>query len=343
MPLRAAAAGASHRPVEGRARDRETADLRREFSPRPARLGARRATTLEFSFSNPGARSQGLGGAFVGLADDATASFANPAGLIQLTRPEVSAEGRLWSFSTPFTVGGRLSGAATGIGLDQTNGLRTDSSSADLSGLSFLSFVYPGKDWSIAFYRHQTANFEARSETQGFFADEPDLPLVPPRDFDFRSETDLEIVSYGFAGAFRLADNFSLGGGVSLMRGRLDHDAEFIAPLPETLPDGRFGLNLYAPTALGATSRTRMDGSDWTFNAGFLWKPTPQWGLGVSVRSHHVPDTSLPRHPLCARHWRRGTKEARDVEAKDSGDIESDREAALGRGGCAECCVVMAA
>ena len=45
---------------------------------------------LEFSFSNPGARSMALGGAFVALADDATAAFANPAGLVQLLRPEVS-------------------------------------------------------------------------------------------------------------------------------------------------------------------------------------------------------------------------------------------------------------
>ncbi|MCP4203105.1 MAG: hypothetical protein GY769_14380, partial [bacterium] len=33
---------------------------------------------VEFSFSNPGARSMGFGGAFVALADDATAAFANP-------------------------------------------------------------------------------------------------------------------------------------------------------------------------------------------------------------------------------------------------------------------------
>ena len=45
---------------------------------------------LEFSFSNPGARSLGLGGAFAALADDATAAYANPAGLVQLVRPEVS-------------------------------------------------------------------------------------------------------------------------------------------------------------------------------------------------------------------------------------------------------------
>ena len=36
---------------------------------------------LQLSFSDPGARSAGLGGAFVALADDATAAFANPAGL----------------------------------------------------------------------------------------------------------------------------------------------------------------------------------------------------------------------------------------------------------------------
>ena len=50
--------------------------------------------TFEFSFSNPGARSIGFGGAFAALADDATAAFANPAGLVQLVDPEVSIEGR---------------------------------------------------------------------------------------------------------------------------------------------------------------------------------------------------------------------------------------------------------
>jgi hypothetical protein len=76
-------------------------------------------TMVQFSFSNPGARSLGFGGAFVALADDATAAFANPAGLVQLSRPEVSVEGKLWYFSTPFTEGGRLSGLP-GILLDTT-------------------------------------------------------------------------------------------------------------------------------------------------------------------------------------------------------------------------------
>ena len=49
----------------------------------------------QFDFSLPGARSLSLGGAFVALADDATAVWGNPAGLTILTRPEVSVEGRI--------------------------------------------------------------------------------------------------------------------------------------------------------------------------------------------------------------------------------------------------------
>ncbi len=91
-------------------------------------------STLELSFSNPGARSMGLGGAFAALADDATAAFANPAGLVQLTRSEISAEGRRWSYSTPFTAGGRITGEPTGIGLDSSAGIRKARTSDDVTG-----------------------------------------------------------------------------------------------------------------------------------------------------------------------------------------------------------------
>ncbi|MBI5664009.1 MAG: outer membrane protein transport protein [Nitrospirae bacterium] len=55
------------------------------------------AVALDFdmsSTSNPvgsGARATGMGGAFIGVADDATAASWNPAGLVQLEKPEVSA------------------------------------------------------------------------------------------------------------------------------------------------------------------------------------------------------------------------------------------------------------
>ena len=40
-----------------------------------------------------GARALGMGGAFIGIADDATAASWNPSGLIQLEKPEVSVVG----------------------------------------------------------------------------------------------------------------------------------------------------------------------------------------------------------------------------------------------------------
>ena len=49
---------------------------------------------LQFNFGNPGARSLGMGGAFLGLADDASAAEANPAGLTILRKPEISIEAR---------------------------------------------------------------------------------------------------------------------------------------------------------------------------------------------------------------------------------------------------------
>lgn len=47
-----------------------------------------------FTVQGAGARAMGLGGAFIAVADDATAASFNPAGLAQLLQPEVSLVGR---------------------------------------------------------------------------------------------------------------------------------------------------------------------------------------------------------------------------------------------------------
>src|SRR5262245_26377456 len=69
---------------------------------------------FQFSFVNPGARAGALGGAFIGLADDATAAEANPAGLTILTKPEVSVEYRHTKFdSTRLNVFNSLPGISS--------------------------------------------------------------------------------------------------------------------------------------------------------------------------------------------------------------------------------------
>jgi long-chain fatty acid transport protein len=61
---------------------------------------------LQFNFGNPGARSLGMGGAFLGLADDASAAEANPAGLTILRKLEISVEGRNFEEQQHFSTSG---------------------------------------------------------------------------------------------------------------------------------------------------------------------------------------------------------------------------------------------
>ena len=235
--------------------------------------------TLQFSFSNPGARSMGLGGAFVALADDATAAFANPAGLVQIVRPEVSIEGRYWGYATPFTQRGRLTGEPTGIGVDVVEGLRSETSLNDLTGLSFLSFVYPKDNWSLAFYRHQLANFESLTETQGLFVGGSTCCRL----VEYRVHTDLEIVSYGLAGAYRVRDSLSLGLSLVYFEGDVSISSQpFLPDEDEVL--GMFAPTSYLPERQVAQTSLRVDNSDWGFTGGFLWTLSPRWKLGGFYR-----------------------------------------------------------
>lgn len=147
------------------------------------------ATAFEFTFSSPGARSMGFAGAFVPVADDATAAFANPAGLVQLMRPEVSLELRLRGALESDEEGNSTLGA--------------------VSGVSFFSAVVPLGRWSFALYGHQLASldFEA-SDTTGSRA-------VGMREASGERLEELSVGRLGFAAAFRPRDNLALGLGIS--------------------------------------------------------------------------------------------------------------------------------
>ncbi len=236
--------------------------------------------SLELSFSNPGARSMGFGGAFVALADDATAAFANPAGLIQLNRQELSIEGRRWSYSTPYTEGGRLSGQPTGIGLDTVPGLRTVEISDDLAGVSFLSYVYPRQRWALAFYRHQLSSFESTSDTQGFFADPP----LPARSDDFRRIADFDFTTHAVAFAYRANERLSLGLTLALVGADAAFATERYEPLAVTLPDGLYGRNIFHQDGLEETDLAILSNTGLSFGLGALWRLSSRWSLGASYR-----------------------------------------------------------
>jgi long-chain fatty acid transport protein len=234
---------------------------------------------IQLDFVNPGARSLALGGAFVGLADDATAAFTNPAGLRFLSRKEVSAEGRSWSFSTPYTSGGRLSGTPSLQGIDQIADLITSESRESSVSPSFLSFVYPGSRWAVAAYRQQISNFKYGATSDG--------PLVQLADndarlFPYRAALDVAIARYGVSGSLKVGARASVGAGVSL------YDFSMTSMTVRVNVDpNRPGL--YAPADLSPaavrqtttqTGRERRVG----INVGFTATPTSRVQLGGVYR-----------------------------------------------------------
>jgi long-subunit fatty acid transport protein len=247
--------------------------------PVEAQEGPQPILIAQFSFSNPGARSLGLGGAFVALADDATAAWANPAGLVQIARPEVSIEGRHWRYSTLFTVGGRISGQPTGIGLDTTAGLRTERSESDATGLAFLSFVYPAERWSVAIYRHVFAKMDTQAQTQGLFG-ETDCCVI--RYLDQRNRSSLRIVSYGFSAAYRVTDQLSLGLGLVYYdsRGEIESDLYFWDDLEDPMGSG----TSYRQDRFAFGQTLFVDGWSIDVSGGLLWKIDRHWSLGARYR-----------------------------------------------------------
>jgi len=242
---------------------------------------------LQLSLSDPGARSMGFGGAFVGLADDATAAFANPAGLVQLLRPEVSIEGRSWSHSMPFTAGGRVEGLPSGVGIDTTVGLRTATSGYEAEGLSYVSLAYPRGTWSFALYRHQYADLGFSGETQGLYGGGSDC--CQNRWFDQRMTSSLNIVNYGLSAAYRLSDKLSIGLGLAYF------DASLIATGTEFRWDedtigSFFAPSSFLPARSVKTERLFVDDTDWTIAGGFLWRLSEDWTIGGVYRQGFEAD-----------------------------------------------------
>ncbi len=223
----------------------------------------------------------GFGGAFVALADDATAAFANPAGLTQLIRPEFSIEGRHWSHSTPYTVGGRVEGLPSGFGLDSTVGLRTATSGHDTTGLSFLSYAYPVGKWAFALYRHQYADLEFAGATQGLYGGGTDCCQL--RLWDNQWTSDIDILSFGASVGYRIHDRFDVGFGIVYYDASLDaHVEEYL--WDEDTPEAFIAPNSYLPERLVRSEDLFVDDTDWTVNVGLLWRLTESWNIGGVYR-----------------------------------------------------------
>jgi hypothetical protein len=246
-------------------------------------------SALQWNLSTPGARSLALGGAFLALADDATASYANPAGLAQLPRPEVSVEGRSWDFTSRFADHGHQPGTGvTGIGVDVVDGLAFGERHDRTNGVSFVSYVHGGGPLAWSVYRHQLADFDASLVSHGPFAGPRESPA---RAVPARSHLELGIESYGAAVAYRPHPALSGGVDVSWQRfdlasrtERFDRRDRTGDPLVDGLTGGFFGPADFLPDNVLNVQTLDGEDDDVTGSLGLLWRPAAAWSLGAVYR-----------------------------------------------------------
>lgn len=227
-------------------------------------------SAIQFNFTNPGARSLAMGGAFLALADDATAAYTNPAGLTQLSRREFATEWRRTDFSTPHLADGTFVDPSTAsYGLAESH----------TSGPAFLSAVFPFEHASLAFYRHEAANF--RSHFNYVPSYDPFDSLKP-----FESRIELKDVSYGASLGYALNDRWHVGAGV------VWHDFRISSSTRRDFSTRGFPENTY-------TSQFQR-GSDHGIGyvVGLRYLPTDRLAVGMSYRrgprmEYDVTDESM--------------------------------------------------
>jgi long-chain fatty acid transport protein len=258
---------------------------------------------LQFNFGNPGARSLGMGGAFLGLADDASAAEANPAGLTILRKPEVSIEARNYLEQQLFTTSGTFPAVERTAFTHHSNRVV----------VTFASFVYPIKNkFTLGAYYHEPLNNEGGGVVLAH-ADEITGDITPLPNFflpaennvivggpitrtecldrrratnnpfsclEFRVDPFVSALSvrqrtYGLAGAWQVHPKFSVG--ATVRHQRFLESAFTFRFTPQLDPK---------QVVVQATARVKngdvdiVEESDTTFAVGFKWTPHAKVSVG---------------------------------------------------------------
>lgn len=212
---------------------------------------------FSFRSQNPGARARGIGGAFVALADDATAAYVNPAGLAYLDRWEVSAE-----YSRDEVGKGQVAQAS------YNGNYRATIEGGTSSSVDFASAVFPikkGRLTAAAYY----ADLSPVGDKSFSFARIPGYVGSESYFYDADTYVTAENKVFGASLGWRLSDRFSLGASVG--QSKLDF-AGYLARYDQR--NGHRFLN---------SANSQVDGETAVFvTVGALAQVTERIGLGFS-------------------------------------------------------------
>ncbi len=228
---------------------------------------------LRFNFINPGGRSLAMGGAFVSLANDATAAQANPAGLTTMLSSQLFVEIR---FANPDDVSTSTSfrdPINPSDGFDVTVETKPNKTTSP----SFLSYTYPLDRLSFGLSRQEVISIDNStvSDYEFLFGSQSDIRRA-------EGNVELDLVNWNLSAGYRVTENFRVG--LTLSYGTLDLKSSVVNTYVD--PTGTvIGVPQLAgvPLEMYRTSSDNGD-SDVTITAGLLWMITDKISLGASYR-----------------------------------------------------------
>lgn len=229
---------------------------------------------FRFNFINPGGRSLGMGGAFISIANDATAAQANPACLSNLLSSQLFLEARYGSVDRTLT--GTSYSNPPFDAFDIT--VETDPASTVVP--SFVSYVVVPKRsdrFRFAFSRQELLNTDNSTTSTYVFS------LPAPGDVrSTEGHVKVNIVSWNGSTSWRIGEAFRVGATLSWVR--FDMKATVVNRYVD--PTGAiFGDPALAgvPVELYRTTADETD-ADFSGTLGLQWLPFRGWTLGATYR-----------------------------------------------------------
>jgi len=273
---------------------------------------------IEFASSpNPvgsGARALGMGGAFIAIADDATAASWNPGGLIQLELPEVS-----------------IVGAGYGRSEDNTFGDHPEAdgsqSSSDIN-LNYLSAAYPfnlfDRNMIVALTYQHLYDFNRSWQFEFLYNEDG---LIFDRQVDYEQEGGLSAI--GFSYAIQIIPTLSAGITMNIWDDGIGNNS------------WKQDTSLSGPGSLGIfqlyEKYHNIDEYSFqgiNFNLGFLWRFNESLTIGGVFKTPFTADVKhdqglsdtidLVKSPFAGTIW--------DLQESGSYDEEMDMPASYGIG-----------
>jgi long-subunit fatty acid transport protein len=217
-----------------------------------------------------GARAVGMGGAFIAVADDATAASWNPAGLSQLETPEISIVGAQVFTSDDF--------------FSPSNPVADTRSHTDESSINYFSASYPfnflNKNMVVSLNYQRLYEFKRHMDYNLAMSTPPPLSLVSRQTRSYEQNGYLSAL--GLACGIQITPSISLGATLNLWTGGLGWRNGW-----------EESYTNHSVTTLGLTKNIEdslitekySDPQGVNMNFGVLWNATPQFTVGAVLKT----------------------------------------------------------